>query len=180
MKHPIVFALASLLGAASAHAQVYADIAAGISLNANCPALVDCNVSSTGLRITAGYPLNDWLSAEAGYVAYGSFRTMQGPATMTLKPRAVALGGALAIPFGSSQWGAKLRLGVAHVSPRLSSEAPGLGSARAENKLYVGLGVTYAVTPTVKLALSTEKTHGELSGAKAELSLIALGATITF
>lgn len=169
----------ALLGTGWAHAQVYAGLSGGIALNVNCPALVDCNHTSTAVRFTTGYTVADNFSIEAGYTSFGKFRTVDGPTAVRLQPRAVQLGGALAVPIGPT-WGMNIRLGMSRLSPRISSAAPTQVTARTETKAYAGLGVTYALSPTVKLELATEKTFGRVAGPKLELSQYTVGAIVSF
>ena len=92
-------------------------------------------------------------------------------------PTAITLGGAFALPL-NTDWGLNLRLGVAQVKTK--GEAPGISLSESKAKVYAGVGVTYAISPTVKLELGVDSTNAEIDGDKGSVRLISLGATFAF
>ncbi len=174
--------LAALIGAASAQAQVYGTVAVGSShINIDCDGAATCDKSDTGGKLVGGYDFGNGFSLEAGYVSFGKFRAADGNVAVSIKPTAFTLGGAYALPLGSD-WGMNFRLGIAQVKTKASAVVGALSGSDSESKAkaYAGLGVTYAVSKTVKFELGLDSTQAEFAGEKGSLRLISLGATFAF
>lgn len=170
--------LAALIGAASAQAQssesFYVTAAAGSThINIDCSGTTSCDTSDTGGKLVGGYKFGNGFSLELGYVSFGKGRIE----TATIKPTAITLGGAFALPL-NTDWGLNLRLGVAQVKTK--GEAPGVSLSESKAKVYAGVGVTYAISPAVKLELGVDSTNAEIDGEKGAVRLISLGATFAF
>lgn len=186
MKKQII-AIAALAAAAAAHADaqnpVYVSVAAGATHAAiECSgAAVTCDASDTGGKAAIGYNFGNGFSLEAGYMSFGKFGASGGTSSTTLKPTAFTLGGNFALPFGN-EWGMNFRLGVAQVKTKgeLVNGPVHLSESESKAKVYAGLGVTYAISKTVKLELGIDSTQGEIEGEKGNLRLISLGATFAF
>lgn len=179
-KHAIV--LAALIGAASAQAQVYGTIAAGSAhANLDCTGATACDKSDTAVKVMGGYDFGSGLSLEAGYISFGKFRAGDSSGSLSLKPTAILLGGAYAIPF-NADWGMNVRLGVAQVKTKADAVSGSIRGSISESKAkaYAGVGVTYAVSQTVKIELAADSTQAEIAGEKGTLRLITLGATFAF
>ena len=111
----------------------------------------------------------------------GKARAADSTLSATLKPSALVLGGAYALPLGSN-WGMVVRLGVAQVKTKaelVAGAQQGRASER-ETKVVAGVGVTYAISSSVKLELGLDSTEGHFSGGKGTVRLISLGATFAF
>ncbi|CAM3662317.1 outer membrane beta-barrel protein [Roseateles saccharophilus] len=178
----IAFALAALIGAASAQAQVYGNIAVGSShLNADCAGTTSCSTSDTGAKLVGGYAFGNGLSVEAGYISFGKFHATEGTASVAIKPTAFTLGGAFALPLGTA-WGMNVRLGVAQVKTDVSAIVGTLtgSDSQSKAKVYAGVGLTYALSKEFKLELGLDSTEAEYAGTKGTLRLISLGATYAF
>jgi OOP family OmpA-OmpF porin len=176
--------LAALIGAASAHAeaQFYGTVAAGAShLNVDCTGASTCDTSDTGARIVGGYDFGNGFSLEAGYLSFGKFRAADSTVAVSVKPTAFTLGGAYALPLGTD-WGMNIRLGIAQVKTKVGAVSGTLSGSdsQTKGKAYAGLGVTYAVSKTVKFELGMDSTQAEFAGEKGTLRLISLGATFAF
>jgi len=179
-KHAI--ALAALIGAASAQAQVYGTVAGGSShLNVDCTGVTSCNSSDTGVKLVGGYGFGNGFSLEAGYISFGKFGAADGSIALTAKPTAFTLGGAFAIPF-NPDWGMNVRLGMAQVKTKIDARNGSATGSDSESKakVYAGVGLTYAVSKTVKFELGADSTQAEYAGEKGTLRLISLGATFAF
>jgi OOP family OmpA-OmpF porin len=179
-KHAIV--LAALIGAASAQAQVYGTVAGGAThLGMDCAGATACDTSGTGVKLVGGYEFGNGFSLEAGYIGFGKFSAADGTVGLTVKPTAITLGGAFALPLGSD-WGMNVRLGVAQVKTKASATVGALSGSDSESKakVYAGVGVTYAISKTVKIELGVDSTQAEFAGEKGTLRLISLGATFAF
>lgn len=179
--------LAALIGAASAQAQsnesFYVTAAAGSThLNVDCAGTTSCDASDTGGKLVGGYKFGNGFSVELGYVSFGKFKFADSTQSLTLKPTAITLGGAYALPL-NSDWGLNFRLGVAQVKTKGDATIVGQGSgslSESKAKVYAGVGVTYAITPAVKLELGVDSTNAEIVGEKGAVRLISLGATFAF
>jgi len=179
-KHAIV--LAALIGAASAQAQVYGTVAGGVThLGLDCTGATTCDANGTGAKVVGGYEFGHGFSLEAGYISFGKFHAADSTASLSVKPTAITLGGAFALPLNSN-WGMNVRLGVAQVKTKASATVGAVSGSDSESKakVYAGVGVTYAVSKTVKFELGIDSTESEFSGEKGTLRLISLGATFAF
>jgi OmpA-OmpF porin, OOP family len=185
-KHAIV--LAALIGAASAQAQaqseapVYMTNAVGAThLNLDCAGATSCDTRDVGVKLVGGYRFGNGLSLELGYVSFGEFRAADATLGLSVKPTALLLGGAYALPLGTD-WGLNLRLGAAHVKTKIravSGTLSGADSAR-KVKVYAGVGLNYAISKTIKIELGADSTEAEYAGEKGSIRMISLGATFSF
>lgn len=186
MKH--TFVLAALLGAACAHAQspanepLYVTIAGGATkLNLDCAGTTSCDTSDTGVKLVGGYNFGNGFSLELGYASFGKFRAADGSLGISVKPTAVLLGGAYAVPLGSD-WGLNVRLALAQVKTKISAVSGSLSGSDSESKAkaLAGVGVTYAVSKAIKLELGADSTQIEFAGEKGTVRLFTAGATFAF
>lgn len=178
--------LAALIGAASAQAQssesFYVTAAAGSThLNVDCAGTTSCDASDTGGKLVGGYKFGNGFSVEFGYASFGKFKSTVGTLNGSVKPTAFLLGGAYALPL-NSDWGLNLRLGVAQVKTKLDRTQGALSDSQSASKakVYAGVGVTYAISPAVKLELGVDSSEAEVVGQKGAVRLISLGATFAF
>jgi OOP family OmpA-OmpF porin len=185
MKKQII-AIAALAAAAAAHADtqnpVYVSVAAGATHAAiECSGAAKCDASDTGGKAAIGYDFGNGFSLEAGYMSFGKFSASDATSSATLKPTAFTLGGAYAFPLGN-EWGMNVRLGAAQVKTKGDATVGNQSGSTSETKtkVYAGVGLTYAISPTVKLELGLDSTEGQIAGEKGTLRLISLGATFAF
>ncbi len=182
------FILAALIGAASAQAQtqssenIYVTVAGGASrVNLDCTGTTGCDNSDTGVKLLGGYQLGNGLSVELGYVSFGKFSARDNIESLTLKSKAFLLGGAYNLPL-NSDWGLNMRLGLAQVKTtgEVTRGAVRGSVSDSKPKTYVGFGVTYAVSKTVKIELGADATEAEIVDQKGTLRLFSVGATFAF
>lgn len=180
--------LAALLAATAARAAeptpspFYVTAAAGAThISVDCTGTTSCDKTGTGGKVMAGYRFGNGFSLEGGYIYFGKARAGDATSSALIKPSALVLGGAYALPL-EGDWGVVLRLGVGQVKTRAKLFYGPQSGAAAENetKLYAGLGVNYAVSNSVKLELGVDTSQGQLAGQKGNLRLISLGATFSF
>jgi OmpA-OmpF porin, OOP family len=174
--------LAALIGATSAQAQVYGTVAGGsASIDVECAGTINCDTSDTGVKLVAGYNIGSGFSIEGGYISFGKARASLGASSETIKPTAFILGGAYALPF-SPEWGMNVRLGLAQVKTKgiEVSSTQSVSTSESQASLYAGVGVTYAVSKTIKLELGVDSTQAEYAGDKGTVRLFSLGATFAF
>ncbi|KQV91819.1 MULTISPECIES: outer membrane beta-barrel protein [unclassified Roseateles] len=178
--------LAALLAATAAHAESqahgYIGTAGGVShANLDCTGSTSCDTSDTGAKLVGGYNFGNGFSLEAGYIAFGKFKAADATMSVAIKPTALMLGAAFALPL-STDWGMNVRLGVAQVKTQASATLGTLSGSDSESKakVYAGLGLTYAITQSVKLELGVDSTQAQFAGEKGTLRLVSLGAIFAF
>ena len=184
--------LAALMGAATAQAQSQAAAPAGESFyvtvaggstnaNLDCSGTTACDKSDTGAKLVGGYQFGNGFSLELGYVNFGKFSARDTTLSLTLKTKAFLIGGAYALPL-NSDWGLNARLGLAQVKTTGNAKMGAATGSVSESKAkpYFGVGVTYAVSPTVRIELGADSTQAEIEGEKGTMRLISLGATFAF
>lgn len=184
MKNAI--ALAALLAATATHADqqahAYVGVAAGLShMSVDCSGSTSCDKTDTGGKLVAGYRFANGFGLEAGYINFGKARGADATSSAELKPTALMLGGAFALPLGN-EWGMNFRLGAARVKTKVEAS---FGTARAtesqtRTKAYAGVGLTYAISSAVNLELAVDSTQGQLNDEKGTLQLVSVGATFAF
>lgn len=175
-------ALAALLCAAAAQAQVYGTVAGGVThINLDCTGTTACDKTGTGIKLVGSYGFGNGFSLEAGYMTFGKASASVSGVSGTLKPTAFTLGGAYALPMGSD-WGMNVRLGVAQVKTKVDAAVGSLTGSGSESKanVYAGLGLTYAVSKDVKLELGIDSTTAHYAGESGSVRLLSLGATFAF
>jgi OmpA-OmpF porin, OOP family len=178
--------LAALFAATAAHADPqahgYIGTAGGAThINLDCTGTTSCDTRDTGAKLFGGYNFGNGFSLEASYMAFGKFKGADGTMSAAIKPTAIALGTAFALPL-STDWGLNFRLGVARVKTQASANVGALSGSKSESKakVYAGLGVTYAITQTVKLELGVDTTEAHFAGEKGTLRLMSLAASFAF
>jgi OOP family OmpA-OmpF porin len=178
--------IAAALAAGAAHAdepaRAYLTLAGGSThLNLDCTGATSCDKTDTGGKIVGGYSFGNGFSLEAGYWSLGKARGSDGSLSATIKPTAFTVGGAFSLPL-SNEWGMNFRLGAAQVKAKVDASAGSISGSTSESntKVYAGVGLTYAISPAVKLELGVDSTQVEFSGEKGTLRLISVGATFAF
>jgi OmpA-OmpF porin, OOP family len=178
--------LAALLAATAAQADqkshAYVGVAAGLShIGIDCTGATSCDKTDTGGKLVGGYSFGNGFGLEAGYISFGKGRGADAISSAELKPTALMLGGAFALPLGS-EWGFNFRLGAARVKTKVDAT---FGTARAtesqtRTKAYAGVGLTYAISQAVTLELAVDSTQGQLNDEKGTLRLVSVGASFAF
>jgi OOP family OmpA-OmpF porin len=131
----------------------YIGAAGGAShLNGGCAAGVSCDNNDTAWKIYGGWTFPGDFAAELTYYDLGKFSAV-APGTSTgasLRGSYWGLGGAWLPQFGTSGWGAAVRLGAAYGEGKL--DVTGFDSqTRDDWHPYGGLGVSYAFSKNVKV-----------------------------
>lgn len=183
-KYALVIAAALAAGAAHADepARAYLTLAGGSThVNLDCTGATSCDKTDTGGKIVGGYSFGNGFSLEAGYWGLGKASGSDSASSGTLKSSAFTIGGAYALPL-SNELGVNLRLGAAQVKTKadVRSGAIAVSTSETKTKVYAGVGLTYAISPAVKLELGVDSTEGEVAGQKGTLRLISVGATFAF
>lgn len=186
-KLSLVFAAALIAGAAHAgesdnKAYGYVNVAGGRAhLNADCTGLSSCKTNSSATKLIGGYRFANGLGLEGGYVNFGKFSASDVGLAERLKASALTFGGIYTADFGHG-WGLNLRLGMAQVRTKYNGVFGNstVDASASTTKLYSGLGLQYAVTPSVKLELALDATKASFDDASGNLRLVTFGATFGF
>lgn len=152
----------------------------------DCEGTTSCDNSDTGFKIYGGYKLSKELSVEVGYFNFGKPRAtvpVAGipPVDADLETTAFTAGVAYRASI-ATDWNLILRGGLALVSTEASARVGSFSGNDSENtaKLYVGLGVGYAITPQLTVEGSWDFTQGEIEGESFRVDLLSIGLNYAF
>lgn len=179
---PLAFASVAPVAHAEEPSHAYVSVAGGVThLNLDCTGATTCDRKGSGGKVVVGYDFGNNFSLEGGYVTFGKATGADAGIGATIKPSAWLLGGRLSLPL-SSTWGMNVRVGAAQVKTKVDARlGTATGSAsETKTKTYVGLGATYAVSPSVKLELAVDATQSAFATEKGTVRLFSLGATFAF
>ncbi|MFG6489026.1 outer membrane beta-barrel protein [Roseateles sp. BYS78W] len=154
----------------------YATAAVGAS-RAKTDCAASCDTSDTGMKLLGGYQFNHGLGLEVGYISFGKFSAFANNTTYTVKPTALLLNGALALPL-NGDFGAKLRLGYAQV--RSQDTAATVAKTESKPKVYYGLAATYAINKNFKVEVAADSTEADVVDQKPTVRLYSAGVTYAF
>lgn len=132
-----------------------------------------CDGDDTGYKVYGGYSFAPNVSAEFGYVSFGTAK-VGFPQIETNALFAVVAG---RIDFAPHFSGVG-RIGLANVDATYSY--PGYSYSESNAKLYYGLGLEYAFTKNLKGVVAADFTEGELQGDTASVRLLSIGAQFSF
>lgn len=186
-KLSLVIAAALVAGAAHAgeadkKGQGYVNVAGGRShINADCSGISNCDSNASGAKLIGGYRFANGFGLEGGYVNLGKFTTSDTGLAERLKASALTFGGIYTAELGSG-WGVNVRLGLAQVKAKYNGVFGNttVDISETATKVYGGLGLQYAVTPSVKLELALDTTKVSLDTQSSNLRLVTFGATFGF
>ena len=182
-----LLAVASLIGGGAAPA---ADFSNGLGAGADqgrvaCIASAPCDRRSTQWKLFAGYHVSDGIELQALYFDAGHF---SGGDTA---PLGTEFGGRFKVNgFGMTAgyrwafapaWSLAARAGVASVRTRFDYADPVWGSARqTTTQPFLGLGIGYAVTPTLRLGIDYDATRFKVHTRRGPLQMFSLSSQFFF
>lgn len=179
----ITAALAASAARADQPAQAYVTVAGGAThLNLDCTGASSCDKTDFGGKALAGYNFGNGFSLEGGYASFGKAGGSDGTRSLTIRPRALLVGGVFSLPL-NNEWGLNARLGIARVKTKGEAwlgNVYGGSVSDTKTKVYAGLGLTYTLSPAVKLELGLDSTQVDFAGGKGNVRLISVGATFGF
>jgi OmpA-OmpF porin, OOP family len=184
MKKQMLTALAVLAFSATASAQIYGSVSAGVSKqDVDCTGVASCDDKGTAFKVLGGYKFMPNLAAELGYFDYGKVRGADSGASLEAKTNAIGAGVAYHMAFSPS-WSGVARLGAARVKTKLTATLGGLSGSDSDTNtaLYGGLGVGYRVSPTVTIdgAWDFTKSKYDKNGVDESWSVNAFSVGVTF
>lgn len=134
--------------------------------------------SDTAFQISGAYRIAPNLDVEVGYTNFGKAEApILGGGMASSKPQAahVAISGAWRLTREFSVTG---KLGVAHVSTKV--DLGGFSDTESKNTLLAGVGVRYAVSPTVALVADFQHFGKIYSEGGTDLKARVLSAGVRF
>ena len=178
---------AALTGAPLAGA---ADFSVGVGAGADrgrvdCVASFPCERSSTHAKLYAGYQLSQTIDLQIVYFDGGSFR---GGDTTPLgtefggkfKVNGLGLSAGYRWAFAPA-WSLSGRAGLASVRTHFDHANPVWGSAsQTTTQPLLGVGVAYAITPTIRLGLDYDMTRFKVHTTRGPLQMLGLAAQFSF
>jgi opacity protein-like surface antigen len=179
VKQISILALGLML-AAGAHAEStrpYISIGLGrASWNIDCSGIATCTRNHSALRLVGGLEVSKGLAAELFYTDFGKVTAADAGATAEVKAHAIGAAMALSADF-SADWRGVLRLGVASVQAKGTASAFGASDSISKTSIQplVGLGLSYAITPSLLAEAGYERTRVGLAGENSNVGLVTLG-----
>lgn len=182
LKSAVGVVLVALCGAASAQsAEGYVGGSLGFGhFNSRCSAnaATSCDDGASGWKVYGGAYISEHFSLELNYFNFGKYSsTASGVKTEdTLKAFGVGLAYEGKLTTNLSLIG---RLGIANVMAQ-ESVSTGTSSSNSTSNPYAGLGISYAVTPQIKVQGAFDFTQAEISGKSGNVSLLSAGVAYEF
>ena len=175
-----------LLACAAAAADFSIGLGAGIDHGkADCVESFACDRTSTFARLTGGYRLADAVELQAMLFGAGSFKGGNTtPLGTDFGGRHTVLGLGLTAGYRldlAPGWSATARAGAAIVRTRFEYENDAWGSARKTRlEPLAGLGIGYAVTPSVTVGLDYDVTRFKVHTQQGVLQMLGLAVRTSF
>ena len=177
---------AALIGARAAAA----DFSVGVGVGADrgrvdCVASFPCDHSSASAKLFAGYRVSEAVDVQAVYFDAGRFKG--GDTTPlgtefggTFKVSGFGLTGGYRWDFAPS-WSLAGRAGLAAMRTRFDYANAAFGSAsKTTVQPLLGLGLGYAITPTVRLSLDYDVTRFKVHTTRGSLQMLGVSAQYSF
>ena len=182
-----LLAAAALIGST---AVAGADFSVGLGAGADrgrvdCVASAPCEHSGTQWKIFAGYQVNKAIDVQAVYFDAGRFKG--GDTT----PLGTEFGGTFKVNgFGltagyrwefAPSWSLSARAGIASVRTRFDYTNTVWGSAsKTTTQPLIGLGLAYAVTPTLRVGFDYDVTRMKVHTTRGPLQMLGIAAQFSF
>lgn len=172
-------ALAAACGVASAQAQGYAGVLAGLAnISTDCAGMDTCKASSMGAKLYAGYEVMPHLSVEVAYTDFGKVRASLDDLNEQYRANAISVVAAYRHSFRPDVIGVA-RLGLARVKAHHVVE----GLTNKSDLLirpYVGLGLDYQIREQVKVVGIVDMTSAKILNDTSFIYLLGIGAEADF
>ena len=166
------------------------DFSIGVGVGAargrvDCVALFPCDRSGTSANVSAAYRFSDSIDLRAQYFGAGSFK---GGDTSplgtefggTFKVGAIGLTGGYTWVFAPA-WSLTGRAGIASVRTRFEYANPFSGSvSETTTQPLLGLGIAYAITPTIRVGLDYDVTRLKVYKTRGSLQMLGVAAQFSF
>ena len=151
----------------------------------DCVASFACDRSGGFASVSAGYQLNDAWDVRAQFFDASTFEggdttPLGTPFGGSFKVAGIGVTGGYTWRFAPS-WSATGRIGLATVRTRFEYSAPFSGSAsQTTTQPLVGIGVGYAVTPTIRIGIDYDATRFKVHTTRGPLQMLGVAAQFSF
>ena len=151
----------------------------------DCVASFACDRSGTSASVSAAYRFTDSIDARVQYFGAGSFKG--GDTTLlgtefggSFKVGAIGLTGGYTWIFAPS-WSLTGRAGFASVRTRFDYQNAVWGSAsKTTLQPLLGVGIAYAITPTIRLGIDYDATRFKVHTTRGPLQMLGVAAQFSF
>ncbi len=182
-----LLATASLMaGSAASAADVEVGLSAGIDTGrVDCVASAPCDRRSNHVKLSAAYRLGE--TTDVQFTVFNAGKFDGGDTTPlgtefggTFKVSGVALSAGYRWDI-APQWRLRAHAGLASVRTSFDYINPVWGSASQSNvQPWVGLGLAYAVSPTLRLGLDADLTRFKVHTTRGPVRMLGLAAQFSF
>ena len=151
----------------------------------DCVATFACDRGSATGKLFLGYSVSEAIDVRAVFFDAGRFRgggtTPLGSAFGgTFKVAGLGVTGGYRLPIAPS-WSVEGRAGLASVRTRFDHATPAVASAaKTTLQPLVGVGLGYAVTPSLRLSLDCDATRFKVHTTRGSLQLLGVTAQHSF
>lgn len=179
-------AAAATVIAASASAEGYVGGAFGVSkLDFDCAGTLSCDSSDTVWKLYGGYKINPGVAVEAGYVNFGEAKYSYAYAGDTVQSKLSASAFTVGIAVHGEltpEFSAVGRIGLALVKAELAESLGSLSVSDSDTnaRLYLGVGVAYAVTPDVKVTADMDFANVKFKSESGNVRALNMGLMYKF
>lgn len=188
------FLVAGLALGLAVHAGAQAQTGLSLSVGAgfssydiDCAGTRTCDNEAGAFRAAFGWRSASGLGVEALYVNFGKATASldvpgSGLVAVDLKSTMAGAGAVVWLPL-SPRWDLALRLGLARVASRAGGSVSGLSvdlGKDSTTSAYVGIGTSFAITPTARLELNWDSTRFESVGDDANVGAFTAGIRLDF
>jgi OOP family OmpA-OmpF porin len=182
MKKNLLIALiaAASIAPVAAHAQAYLGATGGVAhQKATVEGAGELKDHDVSFKFFGGYQINKYFGVEAGYVLLNKLRADEAT-RFTIEPQTAYLAATGSYPL-SDKFALTGKVGVASTSTRFSADGVASEKTRQTSPV-LGLGVSYAITPTV-LAVVEYENFGKVvkeEGGHLKADNLAVGIRVNF
>jgi OOP family OmpA-OmpF porin len=173
---------ALLLLSSMASAQGYVGIATGpTQQKVDCSGTLSCDTRDTGRKLYGGYKFSPIGAVELSYFDFGQVNAKVGDEFVDYTASSFSIGGAVFLPL-APRLTAVARLGISSSKAAVSGSWDNFSGSTSETHTnpYVGLGLDFAITPTLSLTGSFDRVRIKFNNTSASTTLISIGVSQAF
>jgi OOP family OmpA-OmpF porin len=173
---------ALLLLSSMASAQGYVGIATGpTQQKVDCSGTLSCDTRDTGRKLYGGYKFSPIGAVELSYFDFGQVNAKIGDEFVDYTASSFSIGGAVFLPL-APRLTAVARLGISSSKAEVSGSWDNFSGSTSETHTnpYVGLGLDFAITPTLSLTGSFDRARIKFNNTSASTTLLAIGVSQAF
>jgi OOP family OmpA-OmpF porin len=184
VKQISILALGLLMaaGAKAESHQPYASVGFGrASWNVDCSGAATCSRSHSAVRLAAGLEVGKGIAVEGFYSDLGKVTAADPGGSAEIKGNAIGATMALSANF-AADWRGLIRIGAASVQAKGTANGYGASASVSKTSLQpvVGLGLSYAITPSLYAEAGYDRTRLELGGETFSVGQFSVGIGCRF